>query len=122
MGSVSAAYLHGPQQLQNYYQQRFRDMRQLGQALEAGDADSAQQAYASIKTLGQNGPFKNGAPFALSNREQDFEAIGQALQSGDLSAAQQAFASLKQTFQSAGPSPAAETNDQNSSVSSLGYA
>jgi hypothetical protein len=55
--------------------------------------------------LGQSGPFANGAPFKIAQREQDFEAIGQALQSGDLAGAQKAFAQLKSTFH---PSPVPE--------------
>jgi len=94
--AVSNVSLH--QELQGYFQQRRADMNQLGQALNSGNLDAAQNAYNAILSLGQNGPFANGAPFFLANREQDFQAIGQALQAGDLSGATQAFQTLRQTF------------------------
>jgi len=86
-------------QMQQYFQTRENDMRQLGQALGSGDLSAAQTAYNNIVSLGQTGPFAGGNPFKINQREQDFTAIGQALQSGDLAGAQQAFATLKSTFQ-----------------------
>jgi hypothetical protein len=87
------------QQLQQYFQTRQSDQQQLGQALASGDLSTAQTAYNNIVTLGQGGPFANGDPYLVNQREQDFSAIGTALQSGDLAGAQQAFSSLKSTFQ-----------------------
>jgi len=87
------------QELQAYFQQRGSDLQQLGRALQSGDLAGAQQEFAAIQNLGQNGPFANGNAFKVSQREQDFAAIGQALQAGDLAGAQQAFAQLKSTFQ-----------------------
>ncbi|MGA2415127.1 MAG: hypothetical protein ABSF59_11795 [Candidatus Sulfotelmatobacter sp.] len=92
--SNSSIYQH----LQQYFQSRSTDLGQLGQALSSGDLSSAQTAFNKIVSLGQNGPFANGTPFKLTDREQDFTAVGQALQSGDLAGAQQAFASLVDTF------------------------
>ncbi|HKM86940.1 MAG TPA: hypothetical protein VJW96_12100 [Terriglobales bacterium] len=86
------------QQLQTYQQQRQADVAQLGQDLQAGNLNAAQQDFNTLTTLGQSGPNKNGQTFQQANRAQDFQAIGQALQSGDLAAAQSAFASLQGTF------------------------
>ena len=93
--STSSIY----QELQQYFQQRGSDLKQLGQALQNGDLTAATQEYGAISKLGQNGPFANGNAFKISQRQQDFNAIGQALQNGDLAGAQQAFAQLKSTFQ-----------------------
>src|SRR5258706_7939612 len=83
---------------QRFWQQRKASLDQLGQALRAGDADAAQQAYNALVALGQNGPLRNGATFHRADRAQDFAAIGQALASGDLAGAQTAFADLASTF------------------------
>jgi hypothetical protein len=86
------------QQLQTYQQQRQADLAQLGQDLQAGNLNAAQQDFNTLTTLGQSGPNKNGQTFSQADRAQDFQAIGQALQSGDLAGAQSAFASLQSTF------------------------
>jgi hypothetical protein len=86
------------QQLQAYRQQRQADVAQLGQDLQAGNLNAAQQDFNTLTTLGQSGPNKNGQTFSQADRAQDFQAIGQALQSGDLAGAQSAFASLQGTF------------------------
>jgi hypothetical protein len=86
------------QQLQAYRQQRLADLAQLGQALQSGDLNGAQQAFDALTALGQSGPYKRGQPFQRADRAQDFQAIGQALQSGDLAGAQSAFASLASSF------------------------
>lgn len=94
--AVSSSSLY--QQLQSYFQTRSSDVQQLGRALSSGNLAQSQLAYNNITALGQGGPFANGNPFRVSQREQDFTAIGQALQSGDLAGAQQAFSSLLKTF------------------------
>jgi hypothetical protein len=86
------------QQLQDFRAQRKTGLEQLGQALQSGDVNAAQQAFDALVRLGQNGPFRSSTPFRRADREQDFEAIGQALQNGDLAGAQQAFATLADTF------------------------
>ena len=93
---VSTSSIHNG--LQTYFQARQADLQKLGKALESGDLAAAKQEMSAIQTLGQSGPFANGDPFKISQREQAFEAIGQALQSGDLAGAQKAFAQLKSTF------------------------
>jgi len=85
------------QEIQNFYQDRRTDIRQLGSALQSGDLNKAQQVFGILVALGQSGPFGNAEPFANTSRAQAFEAVGQALQSGDLAGAQAAFASLQQT-------------------------
>ena len=89
-----------------YFSTRRGDLNQLGQALASGNPASAEKAFSNIVALGKSGVFKNGDPFAITQREQDFTAIGKALQSGDLAGAQQAFAALKSTFGAPHPSPA----------------
>ena len=86
------------QQLQAYRQQRAGDLAQLGQDLQGGNLNAAQQDFNALTTLGQSGPNKNGQAFQQANRNQSFEAIGKALQSGDLAGAQSALASLEGTF------------------------
>lgn len=101
--AVSSSSLY--QQLNQYFQTRGSDQQQLGQALSSGNLASAQTAYNNIVSLGQNGPFKDGNPFFLSQREQDFAAVGQALQAGDLAGAQQAFNTLQSTFKTTSQGP-----------------
>jgi len=86
------------QQVQAYLQQRQADLAQLGQDLQAGNQNAAQQDFNTLTALGQSGPYKNGQTFGRADRAEDFQAIGQALQSGDLAGAQSAFASLSATF------------------------
>src|SRR5579864_1669710 len=88
------------QEIQAFSQQRGSDLSQLKNDLQSGNANAALQDFNAIVTLGQTGPFANGAPFRNSQREQDFATIGQALQSGDLNGAQQAFSQLLSTFRS----------------------
>lgn len=108
-------------QLQTYFQGRDADLKQLGKDLANGDLSGAQQEYAAIVNLGQNGPLANGNEFAVAQRQQDFNAIGQALQSGDLSGAQQAFAELKSTVaQSAQPSSPVILNPATGTTASSG--
>lgn len=82
-------------QLQQYFQTRGADLKQLGTALQNGNLAGAQTAFNNIVQLGKTGPAANGNPFLISQREQDFNAIGSALQSGNLAGAQQAFATLR---------------------------
>src|SRR6266481_8523766 len=85
-------------QSHGFWQQRRAGLDQLGQALLAGNADAAQQAFDALVALGQNGPLRNGETFHRADRAQDFAAIGQALASGDLAGAKQAFTDLANTF------------------------
>ncbi len=85
-------------QSHGFWQQRRAGLDQLGQALLAGNADAAQQAFDALVALGQNGPLRNGETFHRADRAQDFAAIGQALASGDLAGAQAALTDLASTF------------------------
>jgi len=82
------------QELQSFHQNRQTDLQQLGSALKSGNLSSAQQAYTTLATLGENGPFANSEPFSKSSRTEAFNAVGEALQAGDLARAQTAFATL----------------------------
>jgi hypothetical protein len=93
------------QEIQAFSHQRGSDLSQLKNDLQSGNANAALQDFNAIVTLGQSGPFANGAPFRNSQREQDFVAIGQSLQSGDLNGAQQAFSQLLSTFRSQSSPP-----------------
>ena len=90
------------QQLQQYFQTRQSDLRQLGQALSSGNLTAAQNQFNNITALGESGPFAGGNAFKITGRQDDFNALGQALQSGDLAGAQQAFGALASTFKSNG--------------------
>src|SRR6267378_3872885 len=85
-------------QSHGFWQQRRAGLDQLGQALLAGNADAAQQAFDALVALGQNGPLRNGETFHRADRARDFAAIGQALASGDLAGAQAALTDLASTF------------------------
>lgn len=98
--AVSSSALNST--LQQYFQTRHTDLKQIGQALSSGDLAGAQTAFNNIVTLGQNGPFPGGNPFKINQREQAFTAIGTALQAGDLAGAQKAFSELGSTFKSGG--------------------
>jgi len=88
------------QEIQSFYQNRGTDIRQLGSALQSGNLNAAQQAYDTLASLGQGGPFANSEPFVRADRAKDFEAIGQAIKSGDVAGAQAAFADLQHSFRS----------------------
>ena len=90
------------QQLQQYFQTRQSDLRQLGQALSSGNLTAAQTQFTNITALGDSGPFAGGNAFKITGRQDDFNALGQALQSGDLAGAQQAFGALASTFKTGG--------------------
>jgi hypothetical protein len=101
-------------ELQAFSQNRQTDVKQLGSALQSGDLAGAQQAYNTLVTLGQGGPFANAEPFSKNSRAQAFETIGQDLQNGDLAGAQAAFATLtakgNNSAQAAQSTPAAVVN------------
>lgn len=79
----------------------------LGQALQSGDLNAAQQAFTSllqsVPSAGAPAAGSAGPDNSASSAGADIVSLGQALQSGNLPAAQQAFASLQQAVQSHGP-------------------
>jgi hypothetical protein len=83
--------------LQQYLKERRPEVRQLAEALKAGDLAGAEQAYNNLVALGNKVLGKDN-PFLLANRALDFNAIGGALQNGDLTGARQAFRALADTF------------------------
>ncbi len=120
MSTAAVSSLSILQELQNFYQTRQSDLKQLGGALQSGDLNAAQQAFTALEQLGQSGPFSSSEPFSKSSRAQAFEALGQALQSGDLEGAKSAFAALalRPTDSAPPPSPAAIVNLSNSQPAS----
>jgi hypothetical protein len=107
------------QQLQQYFQTRQSDLRQLGQALSSGNLTAAQTQFNNITALGESGPFAGGNAFKITGRQDDFSALGQALQSGNLAGAQQAFGALASTFKRGGQQtdpPSATTGAASSSA------
>jgi hypothetical protein len=94
-----------------------QSMGALGQALQGGDLQAAQDAFTQVQqTLaksgvhrhhhhhGGGGAQKAGAANAPTDPfAQAFGAIGQALQSGDLAGAQSAFSQLDGLLQAASP-------------------
>jgi TolA-binding protein len=94
--AISNASVHSD--LKTYFQQRNSDLHNLGQMLQSGNLEGAQQAFQAIQNLGKGSPFANGDAFKIGRREHDFEAVGQALKSGDLNAAKQAFEHLIGSF------------------------
>lgn len=82
----------------NSYDSPFADRRQkieaLRDALDSGDLQSAQAAFAALNPSATAGAVPGSSaktPFAS-----DLQAIGQALNAGDLGAAQKAFAVMRQ--------------------------
>ena len=90
------------------------DLSGVGQALQAGDLQKAQDAFAKLQQdmLSVHGHHhrhrhhkmsassQGNGPNTLAN---DFQTLGQALQGGDLSGAQKAFAQLQQDAQTYNP-------------------
>ena len=79
--------------------------KSLAQALQSGDLQGAQQAFATIQSAwsartdttqtSQNTQPTNGSNSTVQDA---FNSLGKALQSGDLQGAQQAFGTLQSTF------------------------
>jgi len=87
-----------PQQWQNVFQQQRQDFNQLAQALQSGDLEGAQKAFANLQSLQpSNGPNSNSSANPIQN---DFAALGQALSSGNLSQAQSDFSQLQSDLKS----------------------
>jgi phage tail sheath gpL-like len=99
--AVSSNLINQNQNLQQYFQTRHTELKQLGQSLAAGDLAGAQSAYNSLVALGQGSGISGGNAFKIAGRQQDFTAIGTALQAGDLAGAQTAFNALGSTFNTA---------------------
>jgi ribosomal protein S20 len=88
---------------QSIAQQRRADFQALASALQSGDVNSAQQAFAQLqKDNPRLAQALNSAPSSSdSPRLADLKSLASALQSGDVTTAQQAFAKLQADMQSA---------------------
>ncbi len=80
---------------QSQWAQRKSLFDQLGQALQKGDLQAAQTAFAALQQNAPQGPPppQNGQGNASQN---PFSALADALQKGDLAGAQQAFSQIQQ--------------------------
>jgi len=102
--------------LSDAFKQRKQDFTSLANALNSGNLQGAQQAFASLQQdmqtirqgresghADQGGDHRGGGRSnvqgASSQRQQDFTALANALKSGNLQSAQQAFATLQQDMQ-----------------------
>jgi len=87
------------QQIRDYFQQ-------LGQDLQSGDLNGAQQVFTALQQLMPNSSAASQTQTGQQGSGQsqvaaDLSALGQALESGDLTKAQDAFTKLQQDMQSA---------------------
>jgi len=79
---------------QSQWAQRKSLFDQLGQALQKGDLQAAQAAFAALQQNAPQGPPpQNGQGNTSQN---PFSALADALQKGDLAGAQQAFSQIEQ--------------------------
>jgi len=95
------------------FKQRKQDFSTLSSALNSGDLQGAQKAFAALQqdqqaiqqNRGAQGADQDGdndgskTSSSASQRNQDMTALGSALNSGDLKGAQQALANLQQDMQ-----------------------
>ena len=104
-GISTSTDLNQTSSTQTKFKQVKNDYQLLGQALQSGDLNAAQQAFAALQQLIPNlssgSQAQNGQQGSSQNPLlTDLNTIGKALQSGDLSAAKSAFAKLQQDVQS----------------------
>lgn len=82
----------------NSYDSPFADRRQkleaLRDALDSGDLQSAQSAFAALNPSPASGAATGSG--AKTQFGSDLQALGQALDAGDLAGAQKAFAAMRQ--------------------------
>lgn len=80
------------------FKQSRADFQALASALQSGDLDASQQAFAQLqKDNPRLAQALSSAPSSSDNpRVADLKSLASALQSGDITSAQQAFASLQQ--------------------------
>jgi len=89
---ISAVSSTSTNSLQSQSDNGWQQFAQLAKAVQSGDLNAAQQAYASFT---QTAAGKAAASDPTSPLGQALSQIGQALQSGDVNGAQQALSSLK---------------------------
>ncbi|HVY70946.1 MAG TPA: hypothetical protein VHH73_13520 [Verrucomicrobiae bacterium] len=76
-----------------------KDFKALDRALQSGDLQAAQDAFATFQKDTQNRPKPPGGENSQAAR--NFQTLQSALQSGDLQGAQKARDSIKEGFKSA---------------------
>src|SRR5579862_7648292 len=103
VSSITGVSSSASTSVQSSFQEKVSDLKQLSQALKAGDLSGAQKAYNALTQgsgLGSSSSSSNqNGPLA-----QDLQAVGKALQSGDLAGAQTAFAQFQKDVSSAAQS------------------
>lgn len=92
ISAISSTSVSGQQPVNNFMAVR-QSFTQLQSAIQSGDLQSAQSAYATLSTQVGSNP---NSPFA-----QALNQIGQDLQSGNIGQAQKDMASIQQQMQQA---------------------
>jgi hypothetical protein len=84
----------------NSYDSPFADRRQkleaLREALDSGDLQAAQSAFAALNVPSSSDAATAGRSQGQPQFASDLQAIGQALDAGNIDAAKQAFATMRQ--------------------------
>jgi soluble cytochrome b562 len=97
VSAISSSSGVSPVDWQSKAQQIKTDLQSLAQALQSGNLQAAQQAFAALQ---KDSPAKSSTTTTSStnssNPNDQMNTLSQALQSGNLSAAQQAFSQLQQ--------------------------
>jgi hypothetical protein len=85
------------------FSQSFKDLKDIGSALQSGDLSTAQSALSTFQQqLQGSSSASSSQPFGSNAQaNKDYQSLSTALQSGDTKGAQQAFASLKTDLKSA---------------------
>jgi hypothetical protein len=91
VSSLSSITTSSSGDLSSIFAERRKNMQALDTALQGGDLQAAQSAFAAVQ---QTLPSRSGS--ASGSFANGLQAVGDALQSGDLAGAQKAFAALQQ--------------------------
>ena len=127
IGGSLLSLLSGPQAGQsNPFQQIQNEFQTLGQDLQSGNLNGAQQVFSQLSQT-FSGANQTGSATSSSPLAQAFQQLGQDLQSGNLQGAQQDFNTLQQDVQQSVQQAAGhhhhhfrpESSSQNSSASQL---
>lgn len=134
ISNVSSTSVSWQNNIRNPWQQRRQDFKSLASALQSGDLNSAQAAFAAWqKDLPGNTSTSNSSdptsPFGQNSQANaDFKSLSDALKSGDVTGAQKAFTTLKTDLRGASqahrahhhrkPDNDGDSDDQNQSANS----
>src|SRR5215470_12737299 len=107
VSSVCTGMHNYPSPVQNNFKQRQQDFQSLADALQAGNLQGAQQAFAALQQDRASSPRVaevTGTQQAgqSSPIRQDIQALQSALQANDLAGAQKALTTFQQDLQQAG--------------------